>query len=171
MKVLTVYKSKSGASMYYAEEIAKALGGQAVNYRRLPTEKAELVIYCAGVNRGKVDGYRMLSGKLAALGGQVWVAASCLSVPQEDLRLDVAEKSDIPADALYLLRGRMSRSRLGWFDRLTVNAHGRQLEKKIQKTQEDRDILHALTFPTSFTEIRYILPIVKAARALLDDRQ
>ena len=55
MKVLTVYKSKSGASMYYAEEIARALDGTAVNYRRLPDEKYDLVVYCAGVNRGKVD--------------------------------------------------------------------------------------------------------------------
>lgn len=164
MKVLTVYKSKSGASMYYAEEIARALGGEAVNYRRLPQEKADLVIYCAGVNCGKVDDYKALRPKLEALGKELWVAASCLMVPNDKLRADVASKSGIPEESLYLMRGRMSRSRLGWVDRLIVNAYGRSIEKKTEKTQEDHEIINALAFPTSFTEIKYILPIIKAVR-------
>ena len=89
-------------------------------------------------------------------------------MPKDELRESVAEKSGIPPETLYLLRGRMSRSRLSWFDRLTVNMHGRSLEKKTEKTEEDREIINALAFPTSFTEIKYILPIVKAARALTE---
>ena len=63
----------------------------------------------------------------------------------------------------------MSRSRLNWIDRLIVNMYGRQLEKKTEKTQEDREIINAIAFPTSFTEIKYILPVVKEARRL-DER-
>lgn len=169
MKVLTVYKSKSGASMYYAEEIARALGGTAVNYRRLPRENADLVIYCAGVNMGKVDGWSAVSEKLHVIGKRVWVAASCLALPREELRKAVAEKSGIQPEMLFLMRGRMSRSRLNWIDRLIVNMYGKQLEKKTEKTQEDREIINAIAFPTSFTEIKYILPVVKEARRL-DER-
>ncbi|MBR5743577.1 MAG: hypothetical protein IKX85_07195 [Clostridia bacterium] len=167
MRTLAVYKSKSGASMYYAEEIARALDGEIRYYRSLPREGGyDLVVYCAGVNGGKIDSLARMRSQLAPLGKRFLVAASCLKEPTEEYAREVAEKSGLSPEELTLMRGRMNMARLGVWDRLKLRAVRGRIDRKAEKkkTREDREIFNALSFPTSFTDVRYILPLVKKAR-------
>ncbi len=167
MKTLVVYKSKSGASMYYAEEIARALGGESCHYRSVPPEGGyDLVVYAAGVNAGKIDSLARMRAVLEPLGNRFLVAASCLKEPTAEYALEIAQKNGLALEELTLMRGRMNMSRLGFLDRTILkmirSRIGRKAEK--EKTQEDREIFNALSFPTSFTDVKYILPLVKRAR-------
>ncbi len=174
MKTLVVYKSKSGASMYYAEEIARALGGESRHYRSIPREGGyDLVIYAAGVNGGKVDSLAAMKKALAPLGKRFLTAASCLREPTGEYRREVAKKSGLREEELVLMRGRMNMARLGIWDRLLLRMVRAKIDRKAEreKTQEDREIYNALSFPTSFTDVKYILPLVKKARAMEEESE
>ena len=167
MKMLVVYKSKSGASMYYAEEIARALDGESRHYRSVPREGGyDLVVYAAGVNAGKIDSLARMRAALEPLGNRFLVAASCLREPTGEYAREIAEKNGLAPEELTLMRGRMNMARLGFLDRMILkmvrSRIGRKAEK--EKTQEDREIFNALSFPTNFTDVKYILPLVKKAR-------
>ena len=108
MKMLAVYKSKSGASMYYAEEIARALGGESRHYRSIPREGGyDLVVYAAGVNAGKIDSLPRMRAVLSPLGKRFLVAASCLKEPTEEYAL-----KRYLSDANDALRSVASRGRM-----------------------------------------------------------
>ncbi|MBR0143371.1 MAG: hypothetical protein IJM21_04250 [Clostridia bacterium] len=167
MKMLAVYKSKSGASMYYAEEIARALGGESRHYRSIPREGGyDLVVYAAGVNAGKIDSLPRMRAVLSPLGKRFLVAASCLKEPTEEYAAEIAEKNGLKPGELTLMRGRMNLARLGFFDRMILRMVRSKIGRKAEKakTQEDRELFNALSFPTNFTDVKYILPLVKKAR-------
>lgn len=164
MKIALVYKSKMGASLYYAETLAKALDGDVFFHRQIPSGGYDLVIYCAGMMAGSVDGYKKYKSALEAAGREVWVAVSCLALPTEELRNQTAQKAGVNSDSLFLMRGKMSINRAGIPEKWMLLALRAKLRKKENKTQEDRDMINALSYPTDYCDTKYILPIVKKVR-------
>ena len=126
----------------------------------------DLVVYAAGVNAGKIDSLARMRASLAPLGKRFLVAASCLKEPSEEYTREIAEKNGLRPEELTLMRGRMNMARLGFWDRLILRAVRSKIDRKAEKskTQEDREIFNALSFPTNFTDVKYILPLVKKAR-------
>ena len=166
MKIALVYKSKMGASLFYAEALAKALQGDVFFHKQIPTGGYDLVIYCAGMAAGKIDGYQKYKAALEAAGADLWTAVSCLAPPSEELRLKTAEKAGVDPEKVFLLRGKMSINRAGLFEKWMLMALRAKLRNKEQKTQEDRDMINALSYPTDYCDTKYILPIVKKVREL-----
>ncbi|MBR5868756.1 MAG: hypothetical protein IKZ21_04865 [Clostridia bacterium] len=164
MKIALVYKSKMGASLFYAEALAKALQGDVFFHKQMPAGGYDLVIYCAGLTAGNIDGYKKYKTALEAAGTDLWMAVSCLATPGEELRAKTAEKAGMDPEKVFLLRGKMNINRAGLFEKWMLMAFRAKLRNKEQKTQEDRDMIHALTYPTDYCDTKYILPIVKKVR-------
>lgn len=164
MKIALVYKSKMGASLYYAEALAKALEGEVFFHKRMPVGGYDLVIYCAGLSAGQIDGYKKYKAVLEAAGSEVWAAVSCLATPTEELRTKTAEKAGMDTEKLFLLRGKMDINRAGLLEKWMLLAFRAKLRKKEEKTQEERDMVNALSYPTDYCDTKYILPIVKKVR-------
>lgn len=164
MKIALVYKSKMGASLFYAEALAKALDGDVFFHKQIPSGGYDLVIYCAGMMAGSVDGYKKYRSALEAAGKEVWAAVSCLATPTEELRLKTAEKAGMDPEKVFLLRGKMNVNRAGVLEKWILLALRAKLRNKEEKTQEDRDMINALSYPTDYCDTKYILPIVKKVR-------
>jgi len=55
MSISIVYRSRMGASYYYAQALRDNLEGKLFFYRSLPQERTDLLIYCAGLENGKIS--------------------------------------------------------------------------------------------------------------------
>jgi len=164
MSISVVYRSRMGASYYYAQVLKDNLEGNLYFYRSLPQEKADILIYCAGLNNGKIDGWKVLSQALFSRGEKVIIALSCISPVTEELKKEIAQKNGVEEQNLFLMRGKLDHNKANLLEKWTLKKMRNKILIKKVKTQEEGELLNALTYPTDLTDIRCILPIVKAVR-------
>jgi len=164
MSVSIVYRSRMGASYYYAQALRENLDGELYFYKSLPQEKANMLIYCAGLNKGKIDGWKELSPRLSARGDQVIIALSCITHVTEELKKEIAEKNCVDENVLFLMKGKLDYNKANLLEKWAIKSMRNKILVKKVRTREEGELLNALTYPTDLTDIRCILPIVKKVR-------
>ena len=168
MDVLIVYRSKSGFSQRYAEELAARLGIAAINARKLKNadvESAGTVVWCAGVYASRIGGI----GKLRQLAAKYdkkrfFVLAVGATDDENGFYREELEKANLPGGTvkLFYAQGGFDMERMGLFDRLIIRTVRRSLAEKTDPTDEERRMLAAVS-RDGFSMDENVLEQIKAA--------
>jgi len=177
---LVLYKSKRGSSKQYAEWIAEELRADLYESSKFPVtdwEKYSRVIYCGGLYANRINGIRFIAKNHARLSGKKIIAVACgLSYPHIEESVarvvnGLARKLPQALHAnvrLFLVRGSITYSQLGFFENTILKLLEKTLRKKDPQAlvPEEQEMLGVLGRDFSFVDRAFIQPIIDYYRTL-----
>lgn len=141
MKRIVVYKSNTGFTAKYANWIAKELGCEAVELKKV--KKASLtqydeVIYGGWIMANMVNGYNKIKDLNLK---KVVVFGVGMSVPSDNVAQMMAEQNNIQKESFFYFEGGYNPKKVGCFKKMMMNMIKKSIEKKEEKTPEDIHML------------------------------
>lgn len=141
MKKIVVYESGTGFTAKYAGWIAKELGCEVIERKKVNTNELagyDVVIYGGWIMGGMVMGY----DKVKNLGiKHVIVFGVGMTMPSNEVATKIAEQNQIPVENFFYFEGGYAPEKLGFLKKMMLNMIKKSVEKKPEKTVED---LHTL---------------------------
>ncbi|MCL2382388.1 MAG: flavodoxin domain-containing protein [Treponema sp.] len=177
---LVLYTSKRGSTRQYAEWIASALSADLHEPRQFLSrdwEKYSTVVYCGGLYANSVNGIRFIAKNHVKLRGKKIVVVACgLSYPhiaESVTRVVNGISRKLPqamhANArLFMVRGSVTYSRLGFFEKFIIKMLEKMLRKKDpdKLIPEEQEMLSVLGNDFSFVDRASIQPIVDYCKGI-----
>ena len=144
MKRIVVYQSGTGFTAKYADWIARDLGCEAKEFKKVsPSELADfdMVIYGGWILGGMVVGF----DKIKALNlKNVVVFGVGMTVPSDEVAEKLSAQNQIPRDRFFYYEGGYNPKKLGVVKKMMVNMVMKSVEKKENKTADDLQTLETL---------------------------
>ncbi len=173
-KAIVVYSSKHGSTEKYAKWIAEALQCKAMNRKEVSaTTLAEYdtIIYGGGLYAGMVNGFGFIKNNIDALKDKrlvlFTVGLTNPSVEENQTMINEGLRNQMTAEMrdriqVFMLRGNIERSKLGFFEKLILNMVKKSAKgkKDSELTSRDRDILALDDNNINFVDRAAISPIV-----------
>ncbi len=172
MKVLVLYKSKTGFVKKYAEWIAKELKAdifEASNVRKDIFSSYETVIYGGGLYAVGINGIKTITKNMEKLiGKKVVIFASGASPFKPEVLEEVKNKNFSVEQqkkiAFFYLRGGFDSNKLPIVEKILMKLLNIKIKHKKKKgeelTADERGMLEAYEKPIDFTDIKYIDDII-----------
>lgn len=169
MNILVIYKSKTGFTKEYAEQIAQALACDALPFESI-TEKeirsADVMIFGSRIHAGRVDGLPKVKKMLNDHPGKALIVFATGATPMaaDDVvqgiwndNLSEAEKEAIPH---FYFQSGLRYERMSFIDRTLMKAVARLMGKKKDKTETEAMFGDAIQQSYDNTSSEYVLPLV-----------
>ena len=177
---LVLYKTKYGSTKQYAEWLAADLNADLYELSRFSSrdlERYSKVVYCGGLYANRVSGVGFIARNQARLRDKKLVIVACgLSYPrfQESVtRVQNGLTRKLPRalhehSRLFMVRGAITYSRLGFFENFIIKMLESTLRKKNPDmlSQEEQEMLSVLGSDFSFVDRSFIQPIVDYCKSL-----
>ena len=143
MKRIVVYQSGTGFTAKYAKWIAEELGCEAKEYKKVNQSELadyDMVIYGGWIMAGTVFGY----DRVKALNlSNVVVFGVGMSMPDEEVRTQIASQSKIPQDRFFYYEGGYAPEKLGFMKKMMLNMLKKSVEKKENKSAQEIHMLES----------------------------
>ena len=176
---LVLYKSKYGFTKQYAEWIAAELKAdlhEPSGFAAGDWEKYSTVVYCGGLYANRINGIRFIAKNHARLRDKKIVVVACgLSYPHVGSSVARVVNSlgrklpqSIHANVrVFLVRGGVTYSRLGFFENFMLKMLENSVRKKNPDTlgPEEQEMLSVLGNDFSFVDRSFIQPVLDYCRA------
>ena len=167
MKTIVVYQSKTGYTEKYANWISESLTCPLKSLNELKSEELQgydLIIYGGGVYASKIAGLNKIKkmtspNKIIAFG--VGMTSAQALDHQQFEALNIGGEN---IKKIFYLRGGLDIKQLGFFLKKMMNMMKKGIEKKEEKSQDDKEFLSAFSHATDFTSrenINDILSYIK----------
>lgn len=168
MKVLVIYKSKTGFAKRYAEWIAEEVHGDIAEYSTVTTDMFnayDAIIYGGGLYAVGINGVKLITKNLDKLTGKkVVVFATGASPSREKTLNEVRNKNFTPEQQktiqIFYLRGGFDYNKLRPFDKILMTLLKWNMKRKKELTPDERGLLASYDNPVDFTKKDNIREIV-----------
>ena len=141
MKRIVVYKSNTGFTAKYANWIAKELGCEAVEFKKVKTASLtqyDEVIYGGWIMANMVTGYNKIKNLNLK---KVVVFGVGMSVPSDKVAQMMAEQNNISRESFFYFEGGYDPKKVGFMKKMMMNMIKKSVEKKEEKTPDDIHML------------------------------
>lgn len=141
MKRIVVYKSNTGFTAKYANWIAKELGCEAVEFKKVKTASLtqyDEVIYGGWIMANMVNGYNKIKNLNLK---KVVVFGVGMSVPSDTVAQMMAEQNNISRESFFYFEGGYDPKKVGFIKKMMMNMIKKSVEKKEEKTEDDLHML------------------------------
>ena len=174
MKIVVIYRSKSGYTKKYAEWIAEALSCDMKENKGLKIEDIadyDVIIYGGGMYAGGINGLNLIKSHMEKLTGKhliVW-ATGCNPGRKEEMD-PVWEKHFTKEQLVHIktfyLRGGFDYDKLNRGDKILMNMLKVKLKKEKNPTEDAIGMLEAYDNPKDFREHKNIEPLITYVQGL-----
>lgn len=170
MKVIVVYKSKTGFTKRYAEWISKELKCEISNYKNLngfSLENYDFVIYGSRMYAGKVDGLKDMKKMFVNNEGAKLIVFATGATPCEVKdTIDTAWKANFSEQELeiiphFYMQSGLNYEKMSIGDRLIMKLFAKILSSKKDKSKEDDGCQQAIVESHDISSKEYIEPLVR----------
>lgn len=177
MKVIVIYKSKTGFTKKYAEWIAEALEGDICEVSRVKIDMLEdydTVIYGGSLHAVGIIGVKFITKNTNKLKGKKLVVfATGASLPEERVVNDVLNNNFTPEQREYIkffyLRGGFDYGKLSLFDKLLMSLMKKHINNKVKQNKElapdERGMLTLFEKSVDFTEEGNIADLIEFVKS------
>lgn len=174
MKTLVFYKSKCGFVRNYAEWIAEELNADIFDAKKISFKKLleyDTIIYGGGVYAAGINGINFIKANAGELKDKnIIVFASGASPERNEIIEDVRDKNfnmdEQECIKFFYMRGGFDYNRLGFFDKILMNALKSKLSKKEELTSDEAGMLSAYDNPVDFTRKQNTEALVNYVKAI-----
>ena len=169
MKTIVVYQSKTGYTEKYANWLSESLACPLKSLNELKSEDLQgydLIIYGGGVYASKIAGLNKI--KKMTSPSKIIAFGVGMTSPQA-LDLQQYEGLNIGGEnikKIYYLRGGLDIKQLGFFLKKMMNMMKKGIEKKEEKSQDDKEFLSAFSQKTDFTSEDSLSEILSYIKSL-----
>lgn len=159
MERIVVFKSSTGFTAKYANWIAKELGCEAMELKRV--SKAELdkydqVIYGGWIMANMVVGYNKINEMQLK---NVIVFGVGMSVPKDEVIENIAAQNKLQKENFFYFEGGYNPKKVGFLKKMMMNMIKKSIEKKEDKTPEDIHMLETFKGADN-TNVEAIMPLI-----------
>lgn len=170
MKVIVIYKSKTGFTKRYAEWIAEELNCEISNYKDLSQyslEEYDFIIYGSRIHAGKVDGLKKMKLILGNNVNSKLVVFATGGTPNEAKEIidRVWDRSfseeELKTISHYYMQGGLNYEKMGEGDRIIMTILSKMLSKKNRKSKEESGCEQAIEKSYDISSREYIQPLVR----------
>lgn len=169
MKILLIYKSKTGFTKRYAEWIAEEINCKLENIANLKNinfNRYDLVIYGSRIHAGKIDGIDKI--KKLNLGNKLILFATG-ATPKETNSIKEVWKNNLKEDKtikhFYIPAG-LNYEKMGFLDLMMMKMASRMLENKKDKSAEDIGMQNSINRSYDISNKSRIKPLVEYIKSL-----
>ncbi len=174
MKIIVLYKSKTGFTKRYAEWIANDLSADIYDYAMYNQKMLgnyDMIIYGGSLHAVGIEGKKIITGNLELLKGKkVIVFAVGASPYREEIVNEVRDKNFSEEEQKYIqfyyLRGGFNYHKLPLFDKMLMKLLQWKLKWKKVLTPDEKGMLNAYKKPVDFTRRENIKEIVSYVQSL-----
>ncbi len=170
-KVLVIYKSKYGSTKAYARWIADEVQGNLVEASKVKAEdlkKYDTIVFGGFLHAVGISGVKIITENFEELEDKkiIVFAVGCSPEKEDAINNVIASnfKDNIRGKInFYYLRGAFNFEKLGFVDKMMMNALKIKL-KKIKPEELDEDskgLLECYDNPVDWTDKKYIEPIIQ----------
>lgn len=170
-KVLVIYKSKYGSTKVYARWIADEVQGNLVEASNIKVEdlkKYDTIVFGGFLHAVGISGVKIITENFKDLEDKkvIVFAVGCSPEKEDAINAVIASnfKDDIRGKiSFYYLRGAFNFEKLGFVDKMMMNALKIKLKKmKPEELDEDsKGLLECYDNPVDWTDKKYIEPIIQ----------
>lgn len=173
MKIVVIYKSKTGYSKQYAERISEKLACDVFDVLNIDDsilKNYDTVIYGGGLYAGGINGINYIKKNLNNLNGKkVIVFATGLSPFKEEIVTSVKNKNFTLEEQKHIkffyLRGGFDYKKLNQFDKMLMTLLKWKIKKKKDLTSDEKGMLDSYDNPVDFTRKESIDEIIKCVNS------
>jgi menaquinone-dependent protoporphyrinogen IX oxidase len=159
MKTIVVYTSKTGYTKTYAEWIAKALNADLRESKRASLDliaSYDRVVYGGGVHASGINGLKRITKNLDKLNAKKIAVFAVGAAPgRTDELKSIQERNFSPTQreriGFFYLRGGFDYNKLGRVDKILMTLMKWMLQRKKEKSADERGMLEAYERPIDFT--------------------
>jgi menaquinone-dependent protoporphyrinogen IX oxidase len=170
MKILVVYKSKTGFTKWYAEIIAKVAKAELIDFKDMTTSKMsefDVVVYGGGLYAGKVNGFKKAKEMFAKSSAKKLVVFATggtpNSVTEEIERIwknNLSEEEIVSISHFYMQAG-LCYEKMSFPDRTLMKMLAKVLDKKQNKNEFEEGWEQAIKKSYNISDEKYIQPLIK----------
>jgi len=173
MKNIVLYKSKYGNSLQYASWIAEDLGWEIRDFSKF--KKSEIknyqnIIFGSGVYMGKMNKIKKVLNWFKEKPIIIFACAGNNNVEKDinDIKTNNFTEDQLAFHKFFYLPGGVDFTIITGIYKMMLNVFRKIMEKKKNKTADEKAILDGFTNPTNFVDKKQIETIVSYAKQLKD---
>ncbi len=172
MKSIVVYNSKTGFTRKYGEWIAGELGCKAMPMKQADYSDCDVIIYGGWLMAGKIAGFDKIKENAAIRSKKLIVYATGMTGMTDTKAIDKikndnlsgSEQKDIP---FYYFESGINYETMGFFSKSMLKMMCKSLGKKKNRTEDETNMMKALSSSTDRSDQTYIKALVDYVRGIL----
>ncbi|HEX3077150.1 MAG TPA: flavodoxin domain-containing protein [Lachnospiraceae bacterium] len=172
MKIVVVYKSKTGFTKRYAQWIAEELGCGIVEEKKASAgviKDYSLVIYGGGIIAGQISGLKKFKLVASKENKKLIVFATGATSMDAKQEIDNVRNRNLPEGneiPFFYFQSGINYNEMGFGGKMMMKMFTSMLEKKSSKTPEEQGQLDVLKNSSDFTKREDIEPLIKYVKEM-----
>lgn len=170
MRIIVIYKSKTGFTKRYAEWIAEELKCDILDYKNLSRSSIaeyDFVIYGSRVHAGKIDGIKKIKALFSdnEMSKLIIFATGATPLEVEDV-INTIWKSNFSNEELkiishFYMQGGLNYEKMGILDRMIMKILAKILSRKKDKSSDEAGFEQAIGSSYDISSREYIAPLIQ----------
>lgn len=178
MKILVVYKSKTGFTKKYAEMIAKAVAGDILDFKDTTADKMssyDVIVYGGGLYAGMINGWKKARDMFAKSTAKQFIVYATGGTPNEVTdKIEEVWNTNFSAEELksiphFYMQGGICYEQMSFFNKKLMKMMANVLSKQQEKDGTRSDFGHSLKESYDISSEEYIEPLVRFVLEGRDD--
>ena len=170
MKVLIIYKSKTGFTKWYAEVIAKETEGNLIDFKDASAEimsEYDVVVYGGGLYAGMINGYKKAKEMFEKSTAKRFIIFATGGTPNEATKeIDEVWNHNLSAEELktiphFYMQAGICYEKMSFSNRAIMKMMSKVLEKKKNKDSAEEGFAQAIKSSYDITSGEYAKPLIK----------
>ena len=171
MKILLIYKSKTGFTKKYADWICKEINCRLEsikNIKKIDFSQYDLVIYGSRIHAGRIDGLNKI--KKLNLDKKLIIFATG-ATPKETPSITEVWNSNLTEEELknikhFYIPAGLNYEKMGFLDKMMMKMASIMLEKKNNKSKEDIGMQNSIKKSYDISSKERIKPLIEYIKSL-----
>ena len=169
MNILVVYSSKTGFTKRYAQwikEVVPCTCVEAKEAEKLEVGNYDVILYGGGFYAGKIHGVEWLKSRLPKLEGKRTAVFATGATPPEAPEVEKAIAQNFTEEELgkiscFYLRSGINYENMDWKSRMMMKVFAKMMEKKKDKTEQEKDMASHLGSSFDAADRKYLEPLIR----------
>ncbi len=165
MKTIVVYNSKTGFTRKYGEWIAEELGCRAMSAKQAVYSDCDIIIYGGWLMAGRIAGLDKIKVNQEVSSKKLIVYATGMTGMEDGKAIEKIKNDNLTADEqmnipFYYFEGGINYETMGFLSKSMLKMMCKSLAKKQNRTEEETNMMKALTSSTDHSDRAYIKPLI-----------
>ena len=168
MKIIVVYKSKTGFTRKYAEMIAEELSSDICRASKITFEELknyDVIIFGGGLYAGGINGINLVKKNLSELKEKKIIVFATGATPgrEDEIKyMKATNFTDCELETInfFYLRGGFDYSKLSMVDKILMSMLKLKLKSKKELSIDEKGMLEAYSTPVDFTRRKNIEELI-----------
>lgn len=175
MSIVIVCKSKTGFTKTYAKWISEELDCDIINGKKVTNKilnEYETIIYGSGLYAGQIGGLKKFKSMVQTMGSKNLIVYATGATPANaDKLINDMIKANFTEDEremvpFFYFQSGLNYEKMSAISRIIMKMFASIMEKKSNKTEEEKGMAIMIKQSSDYTKKEYIVPLIEYVRSM-----